>query len=139
MPAEVLNAHSDGVKDLRFGYTTDNEWQDRDPDEFLLDNRDNAPLLEGVGYYFLAATVSRTLEHPWGHLVGDVLVRLPSAAGYSEQPDRRIPFRSGRLFGSMNHFQLASHPDVYAVIGSFIVDAEGAAAAPASRGESGTD
>ncbi len=59
VPAELLDSRSAGVKDLRYGYTIDEEWAEKDPDEVFADARRNVPLVDGVGYYFLAATISR--------------------------------------------------------------------------------
>lgn len=113
VPAELLDARSAGVKDLRYGYTVDEEWLDRDPDEVFADARRNVPLVDGVGYYFLAATISRDPEHPLGQLLGDLLVRLPSASGEAPEPARRIPFSGGAVFFGMNHIHIANHPEVY--------------------------
>ncbi len=116
VPAQVLNTRSVGIKDLRYGYTLDEEWQDADPDALLVDRRQNVPLVDGVGYYFVSATLTEDPAHPLGLLLGDLLVRPRSAAGQAAQPARRIPFRAGRAFNGLNHFQLTNHPDVYAVI-----------------------
>lgn len=116
VPAALLNSRSSGIKDLRYGYTLDEEWRDRDPDAALEDHRRDALHVDGVGYYFLAATITTDPNHPAGILLGDVLVRTPSAAGRAPEPDRHIPFHSGRVFGGMHHFHLASHPEVYAAI-----------------------
>jgi pimeloyl-ACP methyl ester carboxylesterase len=116
VPAEILNSRSAGIKDLRFGYTVDEEWQDRDPDALLEDNRRQVPFVDGVGYYFIGACLMRDPEHPMAQLLGDLLVCPPSAAGRARSPARCIPFRSGRVFGKMHHFDLANHPDVYRVI-----------------------
>jgi pimeloyl-ACP methyl ester carboxylesterase len=113
VPAALLDARSAGIKDLRYGYTIDEEWIGRDPDRVFADARRNVPLVDGVGYYFLAATITRDLHHPVGQLLGDLLVRLPSAAGEAPEPARRIPFRSGAVFTGMHHVHLANHPDVY--------------------------
>lgn len=116
VPAQLLNARSAGIKDLRFGYTVDEEWQGKDPDALLQDYRQNVPLVDGVGYTFLAATVSEDPAHPLGLLLGDLLVRPPSAAGHAPQHARRIPFHAGRVLGGLNHFHLANHPEVYRAI-----------------------
>lgn len=116
VPAEILNARSVGIKDLRFGYTIDEEWTGKDPDSILEDNRKNIPLVDGIDYNFLAATITRDPEHPMGQLLGDLLVRVPSAAGYAPELARRIPFRSGRVLAGRSHLQLANHPEVYDVI-----------------------
>jgi len=113
VPAELLDARSAGVKDLRYGYTIDEEWIGRDPDEVFADARQNVPLVDGVGYYFLAATISRDLTHPLGQLLGDLMVRLPSASGEAPEHARRIHFAGGSVFPGMNHINIANHPDVY--------------------------
>jgi len=111
--AELLDARSAGIKDLRHGYILDEEWAGKDPDQVFADARRNVPLLDGVGYYFVAATITRDPAHPVGQLLGDLLVRLPSASGAAPEPARRIPFRSGAVFNGMNHIHLANHPAVY--------------------------
>ncbi len=113
VPAELLDARSAGIKDLRYGYTVDEEWLGRDPDEVFADARKNIPLVEGVGYYFVAATIARDPEHPLGQLLGDLLVRVPSAAGEAPESARRIHFSGGAVFTGMNHVHIASHPMVY--------------------------
>lgn len=113
VPAALLDARSAGIKDLRYGYTVDEEWIGRDPDRVFADARRNVPLVDGVGYYFLAATITRDLQHPLGQLLGDLLVRLPSAAGEAPEPAKRIPFRSGVVLTGMHHVHLANHPDIY--------------------------
>ena len=120
-PARILNSRSAGIKDLRFGYTVDDEWMDKNPDAFLKNNRFNLPLADGVGYYFIGATITINPDHPLGLLIGDILVRVPSAAGHTADPNRRIPFHSGLIFNGMNHLHLANHPDVYKMIREFLV------------------
>lgn len=116
VPADLLDMRSHGIKDLRFGYTVDDEWQDADPDAVLEDRRQRIPFIDGVGYYFVACTVTEDPSHDIGMALGDLLVRLPSAAGHHPEPARRIPFTSGAIFGGMHHFTLANHPAVYDVI-----------------------
>jgi pimeloyl-ACP methyl ester carboxylesterase len=119
VPAALLNARSAGVKDLRYGYTVDEEWTGRDPDAVFEDARRNVPLVDGVGYYFVGATITRDTAHPVGALIGDLLVRLPSATGHHPEPTRRIHFESGAVFAGMNHIHLANHPDVYDALRAF--------------------
>jgi len=120
-PAQILNSRSAGIKDLRFGYTVDEEWNDKDPDAFMNDNRLHLPPVEGVGYFYIAATVTADSKHPMGILLGDIMVRVPSAAGHTANPDRRIPFRSGLVFSGMDHLHMANHPDIYKKIREFIL------------------
>ncbi len=124
-PAQVLKSRSDGIKDLRFGYTIDDEWMDKNPDALLQNHRHNLPLVETVGYYFVAATVTADPNHPLGLLIGDIMVRVPSAAGrHRSDPEKSIPFRSGLVFSGMNHLHMANHPDVYKVIRQILSKAE---------------
>ncbi len=116
VPADLLTARSSGVKDLRHGYTLDEEWAGRDPDAVFADARRNVPLVDGVGYYFVAATISRDPAHPVGELLGDLLVRLPSASGHAPEPARRVPFRGGAVLRGVDHVRLVNHPDVYAAL-----------------------
>ncbi len=119
VPARILNSRSAGVKDLRYGYTMDEEWLGKDPDAVFANARLDIPLIDGVGYYFFAATISNDTKHPVGRLLGDLLVRLPSAAGKTKNKARRIPFSSGRVFPGMSHIHIVNHPDVYAALRDF--------------------
>jgi len=113
VPAALLDSRSAGVKDLRYGYTVDEEWAGKDPDQVFADARQNVPLVDGVGYYFLAATISRDPAHPLGQLLGDLIVRLPSASGEAPESARRIRFSRGAVLRGMNHVHIANHPEVY--------------------------
>jgi pimeloyl-ACP methyl ester carboxylesterase len=124
--ARVVNGRSVGIKDLRFGSCVEEDWSDCDPDELLRDRCGEVPFLEHASYYFVAATISRDPNGPASAIVGDLLVRFPSAAGRGR--NRRLPFElgKGRHFGGMNHLQLLHHPAVYEQIHAWL--------APADRG-----
>lgn len=68
----LLNARSDGVKDLRFGACLDEDWSDADPDEFLRDRCHETPFLPHARYHFVSSTVTPTVL---GLIAGDHLVR----------------------------------------------------------------
>jgi pimeloyl-ACP methyl ester carboxylesterase len=107
--ADVVNLRSAGIKDLRFGSCIEEDWLDHDPDELLRDRCGEVPFLPHASYYFVAAT----LDGPLGSLVGDLLVRRPSASGSGRT--RRVPFEidNGRHLTGLNHFHLLNHPAVY--------------------------
>lgn len=113
---EVLKARSSGIKDLRFGYTSKEEWRDLDPDAVLVDRRRNFPRVQGVSYGFISATVTRDPQHPMGRLIGDLIVRRHSASGIDRDESRCIPFQLGATFGGITHFALLNHPEAYAQI-----------------------
>ncbi len=120
VPAELLDGRSAGIKDLRYGYTVEEEWAGKDPDAVFSDARRTVPPVDGVGYYFLAATIATHPEHLLGRLLGDLMVRLPSAKGDAPDPARRVRFSEGAVFPGMNHVQIANHPDVYKVLREFL-------------------
>ncbi len=114
--ARLLNDRSAGIKDLRYGNVVDEDWQGRDPDALLEDNRSHVPLLDDVAYYFVSATITADATHPVGHLFGDLLVRVPSASGPTVTHGAfRIETRG---VGRVAHHQLQNHPDVYEVVRS---------------------
>lgn len=120
IPGRLLAGRSAGIKDLRYGYTVDEEWRGLDPDALLDDRRVGAPLMDGPTWYFVAATLTKDAEHPVGRLVGDLLVRVPSASG-PKVTRGSFPIET-RHFGAVMHHQLQSHPDVYALIRSACED-----------------
>jgi len=113
--AKIVNGRSDGIKDLRFGYLVDEDWQGRDADALLDNNRHDIPFLDSVAHYFIAATVTESPSHPLGFLLGDMLVRFPSASAGAAQPPRHIPFTAAnaRHVGTTTHLRLLNHPAVY--------------------------
>jgi pimeloyl-ACP methyl ester carboxylesterase len=122
VPAKIINGRSRGIKDLRYGYVTEKDWKDYDPDAFLEDNRKDVPFVDGVLYCFVASTLHVDPAHPLSAALGDVLVRLPSASGESPEPARRIPFHIGHVLGNVDHLSLVNHPDVYAQIAKVLRD-----------------
>jgi pimeloyl-ACP methyl ester carboxylesterase len=70
--ADLLNARSDGVKDLRFGACLDEDWLDADPDEILRDRCHETPFLPQATYHCVSSAVAPPLL---GMLAGDHLVR----------------------------------------------------------------
>ena len=119
--ARIINGRSEGIKDLRFGYLVDEDWRDRDPDALLKNNRHHIPFLETANHYFVAATLTRDPRHPVGHLVGDLLVRFPSAAGQGAR-GQRIPFHidNGHHAGGLTHFHVLNDPGVYRQIHAWL-------------------
>ncbi len=107
-----LNARSAGIKDLRYGSCLEEDWCDCDPDEYLGDRCQETPFLPDAHYYFVGASLSPA---PLGRLVGDLLVRMPSASGRGSGTGRRIPFEvdNGHELSGVNHFELLNHPAVY--------------------------
>jgi pimeloyl-ACP methyl ester carboxylesterase len=119
--ANVINARSVGIKDLRYGSCVEEDWCDCEPDEFLRDRCKEVPFLPDAHYYFVGAT----LRGPVGALVGDLLVRMPSASGRGNGKGRSIPFEvdNGCELDGLTHFDLLNHPAVYDQIRTWITRA----------------
>lgn len=113
VPAKILNARSAGIKDTRFGYVVDEDWTGRDPDALLTDHRHDIPLASNAVYGFVASVFARDATHPMGTLLGDLLVRVPSASGKATDTIRDIPFHIGATLPGLHHLALMNHPDVY--------------------------
>jgi pimeloyl-ACP methyl ester carboxylesterase len=110
--ASVLDARSVGIKDLRFGAIAEADWRDADPDEWLRDRCTEVPFLPHAHYCFVATTLR---GGPVGDLLGDLLVRTPSASGRGNGRGRRIPFEvdNGHELTGAHHMDLLNHPTVY--------------------------
>jgi triacylglycerol lipase len=120
VPAKILNARSAGIKDTRFGYVVDEDWTGHDPDSLLTDRRHDIPLVPSAIYGFIAAAFVRDATHPMGTLLGDLLVRLPSASGKATDAVRDIPFHIGATLEGLHHLALLNHPDVYRELERFL-------------------
>jgi hypothetical protein len=114
--ARVGQARSAGITDLRFGNLQDADWQGRARHAQRHDDRSPTPLPAGVPAYLVAAT---TAEHPRSlrsTLLGDGLVRLPSALGQHRTPalTLKVPAERQLVITGANHWDLLSRPEVRA-------------------------
>ena len=106
---------SAGIRDLRYGYLLDEDWQaDRSGKSLRFDFRP-VPLEEGVDYYIAAASVGSDEDSLPGRIVGDLLVRTGSAMGDHRDERSALDFRpeNCRIFPEKNHFDLLGDPCVH--------------------------
>ena len=106
---------SAGIKDLSHGDLLDEDWQAHRPDRPRPDKRRPVPLLPGVDYFFVAATLGRDVHDPLGHLLGDLLVRLDSAVGAHGNALKKLDVKPDhcRVFHEKNHFDLLDDARVH--------------------------
>lgn len=113
-----LDARSAGIRDLRFGSITDEDWLEKDPDarDRLVPHR--VEILRRAAYLVIAGGVTADLDHPLARLFGDALVTSSSAAGTLRGASGQALFPGStlRVFPKMNHVALAHRPEVYAEI-----------------------
>ncbi|MBI2245615.1 MAG: alpha/beta hydrolase [Nocardioides sp.] len=91
----ILDLRSIGVHDLVAGLAQD------------------VPPLPLARYRLVAATVTASRRHPVGHLVGDLLVRVPSAYGRDRYGTELFPDADVLHVGRTDHFGLLNHPEVH--------------------------
>ena len=111
---ELFDMRSSGIKDLRFGYVRDEDWQDQD-DELLVNNKQTVPLLAGADHFVITGTVHKDSEHILSQFFGDALVRKYSATGQSDNQKHHIPFlpENQAEFTQLMHVRLAQSRRVY--------------------------
>ncbi|MCB1308291.1 MAG: alpha/beta hydrolase [Leptospiraceae bacterium] len=111
----VANMRSDGIKDLRHGYTEDREWSDGSQDRWFSLNKSEVQLLKHVRYFVISGSLTRNPDHPVSFILGDSLVRNASASGKSIVPEFELKLSPDRCrqFPGFSHASLAHHPAVY--------------------------
>ncbi|MCE9624568.1 MAG: GPI inositol-deacylase [Deltaproteobacteria bacterium] len=114
----IGNKRSAGIKDLRFGYLLDEDWQEADADLSLKNHRHPVPLMDSIQYHVIAASLAKESDNIFTRSFGDGLVAARSVAGRSYVKSRSLEFHPDRFktFRGLSHSQLASHPEVYDLI-----------------------
>ncbi len=111
--ADIINTRSSGIKDLRFGNVTDEDWAGHDPDGILENNKNPIPLMAGPSHYVIAGSLTRDASHCFTQLIGDPMVQPSSAFGRSGQPGHCLSFSGYRSFPEVGHIRLARSHKVY--------------------------
>lgn len=107
-----LRTRSAGIKDLRHGFLSDDDWTDRDCDSIDPLDCAEVPLVADVRHYFVSATLARNPLSRLAQVPGDMLVGFRSAIGDADGPRAPLVPDDWRHFGGVNHFQLLTHPAV---------------------------
>ncbi len=111
---KVLNLRSAGIKDMRFGYLTEEDWKNEDADKLLKNNKKPPKLLKNVAYYVISGRLTLEEKHWITHLFGDILVTTNSAAAQSKNASEfNFPLENHVQMPKMYHFQLQNSPKVY--------------------------
>lgn len=105
---DTIGARSAGIRDLHDGF-----------DATVL------PLADGIEHHAIVATLSDGLA---GRLLGDLLVRAPSASGLTTR--RTVSFAAGSVtrVSGINHFDLLDHPAVFARLSEVLTSGRGSRA-----------
>ncbi len=105
--SRLLSARSAGIRDLEHGDLSDLA---QDPDATAAPADRAVPLVEGIRYAFLSATVTSDPDDPLSTWLGDLFVQVSSASGPG---DAQAHSARTATFPAIKHHQLQCHPAVY--------------------------
>jgi len=110
-----LDARSAGIRDLRFGAITDEDWLGQDPDARERPVPHRVAVLRRAAYLIIAGGVSVDPGRPLARVLGDALVTTSSASGTLSETtgEGLFPGSTLRLFPKVTHIALAHMPEVY--------------------------
>lgn len=108
LAGDLLNVRSSGIKDLRYGYTKQEEWEGHHPDELLKNRKQKVETYHDIQYYLVAGSIFGSKEQLLARWLGDMLVPISSAMGYSKNELFRYQFKEENilLLSSISHLQL---------------------------------
>lgn len=81
---------------------------------------EEVPPVPGVRYHLVAATLTRSPRHPVGRVLGDLLVRPPSAYGRARRRPGLFPGADEVHLPRTGHLDLLNHPDVHAALRTWL-------------------
>ncbi len=111
----IADERSAGIKDLRWGFLVDEDWQQEGADALTGVKRTLVPPLPNIQYYVFLGTLTESVDSPVALYFGDGLVGTDSAAGKAFAPadDPAHPFVQCRAFPATGHVGLLTSNDVY--------------------------
>lgn len=124
LAAQVGNLRSAGIKDLRYGYVRDEDWNQGDPDALLTNTKTKAELLDWASYHVVTGSITENPNDFISHLFGDALVHKLSAQGQSEIEAHHLPFQDFFEVPGVNHNMLINDSTVYEKIKEWIAQSE---------------
>jgi pimeloyl-ACP methyl ester carboxylesterase len=89
------------------------DWRSLGVHDLVAGLAEDVPPLPHARYRLVAATVTAGRRHPVGHVVGDLLVRVPSAYGRDRHGQQLFPGATVLHVGRTDHFGLLNHPEVH--------------------------
>ncbi len=89
------------------------DWRSVGVHDLVVGLAEEVPPLPHARYRLVAATLTSSPRHPVGHVVGDLLVRVPSAYGRDRYGAELFPGADVLHVGGTGHFGLLNHPDVH--------------------------
>lgn len=121
--AKAIDKRSHGIKDLRYGFIIEEDWQKQDNHQLFGVQRTPIHPLPGIAYHIIAATLVDDDTSPLAVFFGDGLVGHPSAAGqiFRDQQTHLRTFITCKTFPKNNHATILTNIDVYEYL-KYLVD-----------------
>ena len=88
------------------------DWRSAGVHDLVVGLAEDVPPLPHARYRLVSATLTSSPRHPVGHVVGDLLVRVPSAYGRDRYGAELFPGADVLHVGRAGHFDLLNHPRV---------------------------
>jgi hypothetical protein len=89
------------------------DWRSQGVHDLVAGLAEDVPPLPHARYHLVAATLTTDQRHPVGHVVGDLLVRPPSAYGRDRWGRTLFPDGEVLHIGRTDHFGLLNHPRIH--------------------------
>jgi hypothetical protein len=89
------------------------DWRSLGVHDLVAGLAEDVPPLPHARYRLVAATLTARTRHPVGHVVGDLLVRVPSAYGRDRYGAELFPGADVLHVGRADHFDLLNHPRIH--------------------------
>jgi len=89
------------------------DWRSVGVHDLVAGLAEDVPPLPHARYRLVAATLTGSQRHPVGHLLGDMLVRVPSAYGRDRYGAELFPGADVLHVGRTDHFGLLNHPEIH--------------------------
>ncbi|MGB0099914.1 MAG: hypothetical protein WBP61_06500 [Nocardioides sp.] len=100
------------------------DWRSVGVHDLVAGLADDVAPLPHARYRLVAATVTAHPRHPVGHVVGDLLVRTPSAYGRDRSGRELFPGATVLHLGRTDHFGLLNHPEVHRALQDWLCETE---------------
>lgn len=97
------------------------DWRSVGVHDLVVGLAEDVPALPHARYRLVSATLTSSPRHPVGHVVGDLLVRVPSAYGRDRYGAELFPGAEVLHVGRADHFDLLNHPRVEQALRDWLV------------------
>ena len=110
-----LDTRSAGIRDLRFGAITDEDWMEQDPGARQRPVPHRVTRRKRGAYLIISGGITADTSHPLDRVFGDALVTSSSASGTLSETtgEGLFPGSIVRQFPKVTHLALAHRADVY--------------------------